>query len=265
MFRRSIEQSAHITFTIEGDSIRPWSFAESVQTFERLLEDVDRICSADDRQTLRWELVKIGSGSIEMSLVGAPRSEDVAPNLNVPGHCVRAVQDVANGRVPQSDRNLRTVERVLAFRRSITGGLTGFNVDAPSTGEQVRITKAVVESAERLLARSTTIGAIEGRLEALNIHDRPRFTVYDAVTGAGTACFFGDELLKEVVGSVGAKVLVAGKIRRDRDGRPREIRGITEFRRLGRPIGSPSVLELEGVYSAMEGDTLDYLAEIRGE
>ena len=177
---------------------------------------------------------------------------------------MRIVQAVAEGNPPRSNLELRAIERISEFKRNLRNGLTAFRLDAPRTGDQAKITPTVVQIAEKILARSNTVGAIEGRMDAVNIHGRHRFTIYDAVTGTGTVCHFRHEMLNDVIQAIGKKVLVAGKLRRDFDGKPRDIREITEFRQLGRPDDSPSVLSLEGVYSDIEGDTLHYLAEIRG-
>ena len=71
--------------------------------------------------------------------------------------------------------------------------------------------------------------------------------------GAGATCYFKPEILDEVLQTVDSKVLVAGTLRRDFDGRPREIREIIEFRQIGRPSDSLSVLKLEGAYSDIKG------------
>ena len=262
---RNAPLSAEFTFTAEGDSIEPSDFGDALIKCQRLLERVDEIHSLDNRRTIRWKMGKLIPGSIGAPLTGVQRSADISPNLEVPRHCVRIVRAVADGVTPTSHRELKVIERISEFRGTIQNGVTGYRLDAPETNDQARITQAVIEIAERILARSDTVAAIEGRIEAVNIHNRLRFTVYDSVTGAGTRCFFRPEMLDEVLQTIGAKVLVAGTLRRDFDGRPREIRDIVEFRQIGRSSSFPSVLKLEGAYSDIEGDTLQRLAEIRGE
>ena len=63
--------------------------------------------------------------------------------------------------------------------------------------------------------------------------------------------------------SLRTKVLVTGRVRRV----PTAGRAKGRLQHFDHwvPGLSSSVLDLEGVYAAMEGDTLDYLAEIRGE
>ena len=183
MSSRNGPLSAELTFTVEGDSIEPRDFGDALAKCQRLLERVDEVHSPNNRQTIRWEMGKLIPRSIGAPLTGVQRSADIPPNLEVPRQCVRIVQAVADGLPPTSDRELRAIERISAFRGTMRNGITGFRLDAPETNDQTRLTQAVVEIAEKILARSDTVGAIEGRIEAVNIHNRLRFTVYDAVTG----------------------------------------------------------------------------------
>lgn len=254
-----------LVLTIKGDAIQPRRFADAVRLFAQLLDDVDAAHSPDDQPTMRWQLGELKSGSAVVSFVEAGRRADGHPNLNVPLLCVRGVRELEDGISEPSTFGLDALGRIQRIGRIIGDGVSGFGLESADSGEQTEFTPTAAGHAQRLLARADTLGAIEGRLDAVNTHGSLRFTVWDDVTGYSVRCRFDDNLFDEVVRALRTKVLVTGRVRRDPDGRPREIGEITAFRSLGAGSQHRSVLDLEGVYAAMEGDTLDYLAEIRGE
>ena len=259
--------TVRLVLTVKGDAIQPRRFADAVRLFQQLLDDVDAANSPDDQPTMRWQLGELMSGSAVVSFVEAGRRPNGHPDLNVPLLCVRGVRELECAISEPATFGINALGRVQRIGRIIGDGVSGFGLESPDCGERVDFTPAAAGHAQKLLARSYTLGAVEGRLEAVNTHGSLRFTVWDDVSGYSVHCRFDDSLFDEVVRALRmrTKVLVTGRVRRDADGRPREIKEITELRPLGIASERRSVLALEGVYAAMEGHTLDYLAEIRGE
>ena len=254
-----------LVLTIRGDAFRPRRFADAVRLFEQLLDDVDAAHSPDEQPTMRWQLGELRSGSAVVSFVEAGRRANGNLDLNVPSLCVRGVRELEDGVSEPSTFGLDALGRVQRIGRIIGDGISGFGLESADSGEQAELTPTAAGNAQRLLAQASTLGAVEGRLDAVNTHGNLRFTVWDDVSGYAVPCRFDDSLFDEVVRALRTKVLVTGRVRRNPDGRPREISEITELRSLGGRPRRHSVLELEGVYAAMEGDTLAYLAEIRDE
>ncbi len=60
-----------------------------------------------------------------------------------------------------------------------------------------------------------SIGTVEGKLQALNIHERPpRFAIFDLLSDDRIECFFGEHVtLEEVMGGIGRRVAVTGVIK----------------------------------------------------
>ncbi len=255
-----------LVLTIRGDAIRPRRFADAIRLFEQLLDDIDAAHSADEQPSMRWQLGELKSGSAVISFVEAGRRANGQPDLNVPLLCVRGVRELEDGISEPTTFGLDALARVQRIGRIIGNGVSGFGLESADSGEQAELTPGATARAQELLARSYTLGAVEGRLDVVSTRgDRLRFTIWDDVSGYSVRCRFDDKLFDDVVKSLRTKVLVTGRVRRDPNGRPREIREITELRTFGGGSQRDSVLNLEGVYSGMEGTTLDYLAEIRGE
>ena len=214
---------------------------------------------------MRWQLGELKSGSAVVSFVEAGRRANGHPSLDVPLLCVRGVRELEDGIGEPSTLGLDALGRVQRIGRIIGDGISGFGLVSADSGEQAEFTLTASGNAQKLLAQASTLGAVEGRLDAVNTHGNLRFTVWDEISGYAVLCRFDDSLFDEVVRALRTKVLVSGRVHRNPDGRPREISEITELRSLGAGPQRRSVLDLEGVYAAMEGDTLDYMAEIRGE
>jgi hypothetical protein len=77
------------------------------------------------------------------------------------------------------------------------------------------LTKHVVANVDAILgAGRVSYGTVEGHLDALNIHERPSFAVYDARTGRRVECHFGEQVtLDDVLRAVGKRVAVRGLMR----------------------------------------------------
>ena len=255
-----------LVLTIRGEAIRPRRFADAVRLFEQLLDDIDTAHSPDEQPSMRWQLGELKSGSAVISFVEAGRRANGHPDLNVPSLCVRGVRELEDGVSEPKTFGLNALSRIQRIGRIIGDGVAGFGLESSESGEQAELTPSATAHAQKLLARGYTLGAVEGRLDVVSTRgDRLHFSICDDVSGYSVRCRFDDKLFDEVVRALRTKVLVTGRVRRDPDGRPREIREITELRPLGVGSQHRSVLDLEGVYSGMEGNTLDYLAEIRGE
>ena len=253
-----------LVFTVKGDMIPPRRFADAVRLFAQLLDDVDAAHSPNNEPTMRWHLGELGSGSAVIPYIGTGRA-DIEPNVNVPLLCVRGVRELEEGVLEPAVFRREEIGHIHHIGRMIQNGVSGFRLEAPDSLAHAEITPTAAAHAQKILARAYTLGAVEGRLDAVNTHGSLRFTVWDEVSGYAVLCRFDDSLFDKVVRALRTKVLVTGRVRRNPDGRPREISEITELRSLGAGQQHRSVLDLEGVYVAMEGDTLDYLAEIRGE
>ena len=161
---------------------------------------------------------------------------------------------------------LHALGRIQRIGRIIGDGVSGFGLESRTAASELTshlLRPGMPGNSWRGPTRSVPLKAAWSR----ETHGSLRCTVWDDVSGHSVNCRFDDSLFDEVVEALRmrTKVLVTGRVRRDVDGRPREVTDITDLRPLGSASRRRSVLALEGVYTAMEGNSLDYLAEIRGE
>jgi hypothetical protein len=108
-----------------------------------------------------------------------------------------------------TDRALEKVRDLTTYRElsTVSFGLEGLQVDM---GPDVRGT------VDRLLGPAvSSLGAIEGRLESISVHNNRRsFSIYDLLTGQRIICYFGRRITAEKIGAaVERRVSVYGEIR----------------------------------------------------
>jgi hypothetical protein len=132
-----------------------------------------------------------------------------------------------------------------------------------SDSKEVLVTSKTNENVSKLLPiRRTSIGSVEGKLEAVNLHKNPRFIVYQSVNKKAVVCSFdADRFLAKIRESLGKRVVVSGNLHKN-------VAGDTlraDVSRI-RVIGEENIASVVGLgdpyFSGLP--TEDYLKDIRG-
>ena len=147
---------------------------------------------------MRWHLGELGSSSAVIPYIGTGRA-GIEPNVNVPLLCVRGVRELEEGVIEPAVFRREEIGHIHQIGRMIQNGVSGFRLEVPDSLAHAEITPTAVAHAQKILARAYTLGAVEGRLEAVNTHGALRFTVWDDVSGYSVRCRFDDSLFDEVV------------------------------------------------------------------
>lgn len=253
--------STPIQLTIERDELSLSDLQTAVAAFAGILEELDVSTSPTGRRTLDFRLSHLSYSSPLVVEAKAEPREDAADNGPIVATlAIRGIQEIEGGggrpeRFPYEA--LKNLRRLAAFS---TNGTAAVSIRAPTLQLVAPVTSALVSQVERVLSQGDAIGAIEGQLDTVSVHGHPYFTLYDALTGRGVRCYFGDSRRAQVVAALGKRMIAHGRLRRDSTGAPREMRDIDELRELSRPEGSADALPgiLRGV------DVHRLLDEIRG-
>jgi hypothetical protein len=151
-----------------------------------------------------------------------------------------------------TDNALRALRRVATlsgrkYRVSVSAG--------QGSGEAVWLDENIVTQVDAWLrGQRDAVGSVEGTLEIISIHTRPRFTIYWR-GGTRIECQFPEEMLPDVAASLGKRVRIRGHIWYRRDGQPATVEALS-LRRL------PPLPELPAVEEMM-GSTLRLAAPLR--
>jgi hypothetical protein len=254
--------STPIRLTLDRGEITLEDLASAVAAFSGYLEQLDLAQSRNGRRTLDFRLVTLSYNSpAEVVAVAEPRENVTDNGPAVLALAIRGIREIASGsgrpeRVP--DEALEHLRRLAGFS---TNGHVEVTITAPTLNLAAPVSSALAGQVDRVLSQGDSVGAIEGQLDTISVHSRPYFTLYDAVTGRGVRCYFGDNRRAAVLAALGKKIIAHGELRRDPSGSPTQLTNLDHFEVLGKPKGS--MKNLPGIYAGL--DVRRQLREIRGE
>jgi len=253
--------STTLRLIMEGDDLSLEDVGASFVEFAGLIAALDHELSVGRERSVCLRVAGLQSGSAIAEMTIEPLEN--APDI---GERIAAATIVGLNLIErQSKRPLdfpdEALERLRNLARLANNGAGTIRIEAPELGLTTAVTRRNVANLEVVLAQGYSIGAIEGFLDTISVHGEAFCTVYDAVSGRAVRCYFPQDFKERVVASLGQKVLVHGRLRRDPTGRPSQMRRIDELEGLGKEQPQPLV----GIFAGMDQPTRDYLAEIRGE
>jgi hypothetical protein len=114
--------------------------------------------------------------------------------------------------------------------------------------------------------QGSEFGSVEGKLETVSVHGKPRYVVYHGRTGKAVTCKIdGQQRLQGAIDLMGRRVNVAGRIHYNARGEPLRIDD-GDIRPLRDDSQLPTTAELTGSDPNLTGklSTAEYLEIIRG-
>ena len=254
--------STPIRLTLERDELSLDDLSGAVAAFAGYLEQLDLGQSPSGKRTLDFRVATLSYNTpLLLEAMSEPREDMVDNGPALAALAIRGAQEIAGG----TGRPSRVSDEALEHLRRLAGysvnGHASVTISAPSLSIAAPLTSALVGQVDRVLSQGDSIGSIEGKLDTISVHIRPFFTLYDALTGRGVRCYFGEDRRALVLKSLGKKMLAHGRIRRDPGGFPKELRDLDRLDPLGESGGASAGLAgiLRGV------DVLHRLGDVRGE
>ena len=211
----SLDSGAGPYLHLDIDTGHPFEKVIAAESaFHDLLRAVAREVTSQGGNPVRWQFVDASTnGVVRFRVTPLQIGRDVA--LSVPRTIVDAVasgvaelEDAPERPRYFSDQALDQAARLVALRQDV-GSLGVRNGRAGSS-----ITDNFRQHVDSLLGiQYYEDGAVEGTLEAVNVHDRSRFSVYDVLTSRAIRCNFGDRIaLDQIAGALKKRVVVFGRI-----------------------------------------------------
>jgi len=217
--------------------------------------------SPSDGNGLEWGVTNLymGSFNIEIACVTNPMLGAAVVQTFVDG--MEAIQRAAER--PPLFNNY-----ILDKAKHLSGIINRDSVARIALGsgqQEIQVSQHVAANVDTLIGvRYEEIGSVEGRIEAINIHDRFQFNIYDFVTERGVRCSFPDTLFDEVVAALGHRAIVYGMVRTDAQGEPISVR-VERIERLRSRGELPSAADLRGIDPDFTGgmDPAEYVRMMR--
>ena len=255
-----------LSISLKGDSISLPDLADALGDFTTVLGEVER--EVTGRRDIQWKVsgLERASATVSVTPIQLPgtlldqRGEAIGSLVGGLGKLVASPD-----RPPHfNDRTLQSARR-LARRRNgrITDVvLVGAFEDQPTI--RVSLEARIVSHIDVIIGISGyALGALEGRLETITIHDQHAFTIYDALRSRGTKCICDPETFDAIRLLLGKRVLVYGEIGYSKTGEPTTIR-VERFESLRTTDVLPQAGEVRGIYAdspVSASDHADFLRE----
>lgn len=212
-----------ITLGLGGD-ISLDDFAAAVARFRSL---VDALTSEVGGGGINWIVTGLEAGSALATIQGIAERPEAVPRIEAVVRAYGAVGRALerNDPIPFSPNVAKSATQL----RDLLGPRVRSVRFETAEAEAEIVASIVPVRRETSTSSAVTPGAVEGRIQTVSNRRSLRFTLYDMVDDAPISCYLreGDEdQLRNLWGRV---VLVEGRVKRDRSGRPVSIREITSI------------------------------------
>jgi hypothetical protein len=201
-------------------SIPVAAFLEAARHELAILRDLDRAISGSSHSSLDWIISDLRIGSAVLDAQSRPRDPSQDNGKEVSRAIVDAILSIErDNRTPAylSPEGMRHAKGLVEIpeRFHLSGQLTLIDLtDSGRVVEQATITPASRDHIRELLdAKYQSIGSVEGKLEGLNVHGKPKFTVYEHRTRRAVTCVFDyDRWIGAVKDLLRARIRVSGRV-----------------------------------------------------
>lgn len=250
-----------LTFVILGDSHQV-----TAQQFRTLVDVGVRIIS-DAARDSHVQFTVGGLHASAPTIVWEPRTE--LADLDIEGEfrtIARRVQEgvaelETDGQLPEWMAETTARQLYQAADMFDDGPIQGLSFAA--FGRQHRMTRQTYRTLDRVLHEATeTLGSITGVLVTATLNKGPHVTVQDETHERGVQCFVDERALREAGRWIGERVIASGVVRRDRLGRPIQIK-----KAKVEPVGEHQRVTVAEMGGLLEGgpDSVEWLRSQRGE
>lgn len=259
---------AKLRFQVKGEigNITLRGFLFAVESAFGMLVDYDIAISGESRGSLDWVITNVSTGSLWIETESRSRIEGRNVGPEVASMFVKGWSQIERAGITPPYLSERGMKKAKQLVRLIgREGTTGFLVT--DLLDTVEITPQASAHIDQLLnVRQRSIGAVEGRLETISIHGRPRFIIYHSRTRKAVTCVVpADQLAKMIkTDMLGHRVSASGVVNSNIKGEPMRV-DAESIRVLRREDELPSTESLGGSDPYFTGDmsTEEYIRSIR--
>lgn len=239
---------------LDGPEITLAHVDKAARELTEIVRELTNSISKAGRDAVRWVITRAHAASLELDVVAVPAKPAVAPSqlpeiVSTIVRGLRVVQERAERPPFFTDAALRSARDLGNLAR---GGIVAVQV---GNGRGVAtLTKRVALNVEEIIGpKLESFGTVEGMLEAVTVHQRPAFAVWEALTGQRIDCYFGDRIpLDRIFGAFGKRVAVRGLIRARKTGERLSIEA-RELQEFPDESELPSADDVRGALGAEEG------------
>ncbi len=264
----AIGNSVKLTLLGETEYVSLSAFLDAASDIKDILRALGPAVSAEEGSGLEWAVVSTYTGSLHIEIaslhieiacmdnpvVGAAVAQTFIQGMEIIDRSAER-PPLFSDYVLDKAKHLSSVANRADVARIMVGA--GRN--------EVHVSQHVAANVDTLIGvRYEEIGSVEGRIEAVNIHNGYRFGIYDFLTERRVDCSFSDTMFGEVIATLGKRAIVYGLMQTDARGEPISIR-VDRIQRLHSGSELPSVSDLRGMDPDFTGgkDAAEYIRTVR--
>lgn len=241
-------------------------FLSALENWIRILGDLDSAISGEPQGSLDWFVRDLAMGSLSVEIESRSRIEDKNYGPDVADAFFTGVEHIEREGTSPPYLSEPGMERMRRLVRLIgREGTSGLLVTHHS--QVVEISARASANIDQLMrVQQRSIGSVEGKLETISVHGKPRFIVYHDLTRKAITCKFDSgRWLEPVKEALGRRVNVAGLVHYNAKGEPLRVE-LENLRMLRKQEELPKAEEIGGIDRDFTGGltTKEYMRRIRG-
>lgn len=241
------------------------AFLEAASDVRDILQALGPVVSPAEGGAVEWVVTKsiIGSFTVEIApynnpVVGAAIRETFLQGMD---QITRRAErpDAFDDDILKKAKHLSSI-----LNRDDTTRITVSSVD---NDREVHVSQHIAANVDALIGvRYEEIGAVEGHIEAVNLHRGNVFSIYEFLSGRRVECSFGDEISEDVIAALKSRrrAIVYGVVRTNARGEPLSVRA-ERIEQLRTRDELPSISDLRGIDPDFTGgmDAAEYIRTMR--
>ncbi len=239
----------------------------SLSGFLQLLRDFDAAVSGQSAGTQHWEVTSLTKNSpviIGVTPITKPRMDDYSEAIESELLDSSSVLTQTKQRTPRmSDSALHGIGKLA----KLSTRLGPSSIYIPANGQPRResvINEVTMQAVQELTGvQYQAFGTISGALEAITVHGKSEFRVWDETSGKVVRCRYPDELEPRILQLLRKAVTVVGVISSNAAGYPIAVE-VDDLSEKESVQASPSIRQMAGFIKDYTGGRRlrEYLSEI---
>lgn len=241
------------------------SFLYTIQQALGVLREIDRELSELGQVELRWRIVAAKMSSpLVITIEGVqrvgPASRRHRGIVDSYLHGLHVLKRTP--RVPPNFSDA-ALENTKLLTSVVGDGLTILEFKGPEQKKLVADKHLAANVEEALKTRYYfEHGTLEGKLEVLDIHGAPKFSIFHSLTDVKTVCEMPTDRVREAVDLFGQRVAVSGEIKFNRHGKPLSM-SVENLKPLRQAKDLPKFRDVEGIDFTSGEDVTEYMRKLR--
>ena len=260
-----LQANQHVGFSLSGAEIPMSTFISVAKQLADLLQELEAALTG--KRSLDWCIENLRMGSAELTVRPSAQSQDTLDSgsavITFALDGLAVVEDTARRPPHFTDQALRQAKSLVNAAKGDANGLSIFG-GSETAHRQVAVSKRLVAHVDELIgAASVAFGSLEGRLEAVTIHDSIAFSIYDSITSRRILCSCSRETLDLAIRHFDKRVSVSGEIKFTVQGDATSMK-VDEVRPLG--TGAlPQARDIRGLFASHKVDINEWSKFVREE